>query len=623
MAEERYEIIKLLGKGRTGGVYEAEDTNLTRKVAMRRFFCQSSTSDVSEHVDEFVAVAQSLSALQHPNLLRVFDAGVDDDGAFIISQLLKGDTVHNRLKEGALPLSDVYDLAQQLLDALSSAHHAGFVHGAITPGSILMTPRARGGFLYVILDMGLSRLAPLIQGKDSILSMMADPAILAPELFDGSTADEQADLYMVGHILYMCLAGGHPFAGNPLEECEVLHRAGLPALEEFAPDTPVEFISWINWLCQIQPSDRPSDVAEAIATLPKIDTKPKTAVAPIQPSAHATGIHTIPPTTVPGTFIPGTANPATQPFNATGPLTGFSPAPTSQGILPASEKKKSKTWIYIASGVVGLAAIIGIIVASGGKDEKDDTAADEEEKTQQNSVADAPKKRTPTPKKPTKRTHPGEHLTTICGYLALGEDGTEEQAISPENNGWRLAGKSAQSATAEGWKMSYVELRKQPLLMHPLTHSNSNDLYDLGWRMSYKVQVHSGGHMIGWNLSKLRNSGWLDEDKAVSIMLIIQRVGDEVIIRDVTDKSKKYSLKLDPASALDLVIEGRPDDADGKFLVRVNGKRAWTHKLNQVIAIKGASNSVLCLPNITQKLDAQQPNHWTVKSLKLETLRKP
>ena len=241
MLEERYEIIKLLGKGRTGGVYEAEDTRLKRKVAMRRFFSQCEQTSVSDYKDDFVSISQNLSALQHPNLLRVYDAGVDADGAFIISQLMKGDTLHNRLKENPLSAWDVYDVANQMLDALSTAHHAGFVHGAITPGSILMSPRARGGHLYVILDMGLCRLAPLIQGEDSVLSMMADPAILAPELFDGSQADARADLYMLGHILYMCLAGGHPFAGESLEKCRDLHKEGLPPLKTYAPDTPDDF----------------------------------------------------------------------------------------------------------------------------------------------------------------------------------------------------------------------------------------------------------------------------------------------------------------------------------------------------------------------------------------------
>ena len=97
MTEERYEIIKLLGKGRTGGVYEAEDSTLGRKVALRRFFAQTSDVEVDVYKEDFEKVAHSLSALQHPNLLRVYDAGVDGDGAYIISQLLKGETLHDKI----------------------------------------------------------------------------------------------------------------------------------------------------------------------------------------------------------------------------------------------------------------------------------------------------------------------------------------------------------------------------------------------------------------------------------------------------------------------------------------------------------------------------------------------
>jgi len=214
MLGERYDITKLLGKGRTGGVYEAEDTKLGRKVAMRRFFALNNSTDISGHVEEFKAVAQSLGGLQHPNLLSVLDAGVDDDGAYIVSQIEKGETLHEKLKNDSLPVSEVYDLAQ----------------------------------------------------------VMADPAILAPELFDNSQATERADLYMLGHILYMSLAGGHPFAGLSFEEAEKLHLRGLPPIEEFNDEVPESFSLWIKSLTQINPDDRPSSALVAFNKLAPLQT---------------------------------------------------------------------------------------------------------------------------------------------------------------------------------------------------------------------------------------------------------------------------------------------------------------------------------------------------------------
>ena len=323
MIEERYEIIKLLGKGRTGGIYEAEDTNLGRKVAMRRFFAQNKQTDLSEYKDDFEKVAHSLSALQHPNLLRVYDAGFDNDGAYIISQLLQGETLHDKLKTEAIPAYEVNDLAQQMLDALSTAHKEGFVHGAITPGSILMSPRARGGYLYVILDMGLSRLAPLIQGKDSVLSIMADPAILAPELFGDAEATERSDLYMLGHILYMCLAGGHPFGGVSAEEAEKMHHAGLPSLLDFNADVPEDFRLWIENLTQINPDDRPASAVDALNSLPKVARPAK---------AHSAEVYT-----ATAHLSAGTAAQLQSPAgNVTGPLSSFGVAPNAANTGPLS-----------------------------------------------------------------------------------------------------------------------------------------------------------------------------------------------------------------------------------------------------------------------------------------------
>ena len=364
MKEERYEIIKLLGKGRTGGVYEAEDSNLGRKVALRRFFAQGNHIEVDAYKEDFEKVAQSLSALQHPNLLRVYDAGVDGDGAYIISQLLKGETLHDKItNEGAMPAWEVCDMAQQMLDALSTAHQEGYVHGAITPGSILLSPRARGGFLYVILDMGLSRLAPLIQGKDSILAIMADPAILAPELFDGGLASERGDLYMLGQILYMSLAGGHPFGGVSAKVAQGMHQVGLPPLQQFAEDVPEDFQIWIEKLVQFNPDNRPESAVEALNSIPKV---PRPARNPATPATvvHSTTAQLTPETTQ--HQIPAAANPGLDPRITTGVI-AVSPNPATAGVgllrLPA-EKKTSKKLIFIGLTILALIVAITITVIS-------------------------------------------------------------------------------------------------------------------------------------------------------------------------------------------------------------------------------------------------------------------
>lgn len=270
--KERYEILKLLGKGRTGGVYEAEDTVLNRKVALRRFFSESGVHDASKLADDFTNIAQNLCNLQNPNLLTIFDAGVDADGAFMVSQLMDGKNLAERVAKGSLEQWDAYDLASQMLDALQAAHAAGFIHGAITPGSIMMIERARGGFLYVILDLGLCRLAPLIQGEDSYLSMMADPALMAPELFDGKPATEKSDLYMLGQLIYVTLAGGHPYSGLSMEASAAKHKAGdIPRITDYRPELNPEFADWIHKMIDPDPDKRPESAVKAAELLPVVE----------------------------------------------------------------------------------------------------------------------------------------------------------------------------------------------------------------------------------------------------------------------------------------------------------------------------------------------------------------
>ncbi|MEO1856200.1 MAG: protein kinase [Rubritalea sp.] len=304
MDEERYEINSLMGKGRTGGVYAAEDTQLKRTVAVRRFYSAGGDTSSAGWEKEFVAIAQNLGNLQNPNLLTVLDAGVDEDGAFLVARLLEGKRLSEFITKTHLDQYEAHEMASQLLDALALSHEAGFIHGALTAGSIMLVERARGGHRYIIMDMGLSRLAPLIQGADSSYAMMADPALLAPELFEGEPATEVSDCYMLGHLIYLSLIGGHPFAHKPIDEVKVLHQSGaLPPLATYLKDISPAFVNWISTLTNPDIAKRPQSAAAALKTLPKLSPK--------KPAAPAGAITKKPPTAAP-ILLKRTAQPARQ-----------------------------------------------------------------------------------------------------------------------------------------------------------------------------------------------------------------------------------------------------------------------------------------------------------------------
>ncbi len=379
MSDERYEITQLIGKGRTGGVYEAEDHVLKRKVAMRRFFSQTGAAGANDYQSEFEAITHNLGAIQHPSLLTVYDAGLDGDGPFMIAQLLGGQSLTEKITEASsLQPQEAHEFAHQMLDALTAAHAAGFYHGAITPGSIMLKPRARGGHHYVILDLGLSRLAPLIQGENSTLAMMADPATIPPELFAGQPASAKSDLYMLGHLIYYSLLGGHPFAGLSLEDAATWHQTGIPHLSTVNPIFQGPFYDWIATLTHPDPASRPESAVAAMQSQPPAPQNHLQQEA-VPPTIATQEVSDPPPPTIATREVaqPPTAQPPTQHYTTAQPSL-HSGAQQVTTHLPAAEdtpKKSKNKMILIGAAALGLITL-ALIFILGGKSEPEDQAPD-------------------------------------------------------------------------------------------------------------------------------------------------------------------------------------------------------------------------------------------------------
>ncbi len=281
MEENRYETKQLIGKGRTGGVYEAEDKVLSRKVALRRFYDVNENS--SEYTEEFIALTQQLGAIQHPELLSIFDAGVDEEGPYMVGQFIEGTRFYDVvLEKQRLDPYDLCDFARQILEALATAHDAGVYHGALNPNSILCIERPRGGYQYVIMDLGLARLEPLILGEDSAESTMADPSFMAPEMFESGVTNAKSDLYMVGQLCFYAFVGGHPYAGKNYEESRQAHQEAVPPLSQFREDTPPELEAWVSQLTDLDPNARPDSLLDAVKSMPAFERPQHQTTAYIQ-----------------------------------------------------------------------------------------------------------------------------------------------------------------------------------------------------------------------------------------------------------------------------------------------------------------------------------------------------
>jgi serine/threonine protein kinase len=215
-----YRITKKIGAGGMGEVYSAFDTRLNRQVALK-LLPTDFAADL-DRVRRFEQEARATSALNHPNILTVYDFGSHDGSPFIVAELLEGQELRDRLDEGPIPLRKAIEYAQQIVAGLSAAHERGIIHRDLKPENIFITTDDR----VKILDFGLAKLRPakVAAGAGSELATqraLTDPGVvmgtvgyMSPEQVRGKDADHRSDIFSFGVILYEMLRGRRTFAGE-------------------------------------------------------------------------------------------------------------------------------------------------------------------------------------------------------------------------------------------------------------------------------------------------------------------------------------------------------------------------------------------------------------------------
>jgi serine/threonine protein kinase/Tol biopolymer transport system component len=245
-----YQVISQLGAGGMGEVYLAQDTRLGRKVAIKllpSFF----TKD-EQRLGRFQQEARAASALNHPNIITIYDIGEADSIHFIATEFIEGETLRTALDKG-VQLSQALDVAIQTSSALHSAHQAGIAHRDIKPENIMV--RTDG---YVkVLDFGLAKLTekqPLTIGTEAatIARVETDPGTvmgtaryMSPEQARGQEVDGRSDIFSLGVVIYEMVAGRAPFEGKTTSDviAAILEKQPLP-LARYEPGAPTE-IQWI------------------------------------------------------------------------------------------------------------------------------------------------------------------------------------------------------------------------------------------------------------------------------------------------------------------------------------------------------------------------------------------
>jgi eukaryotic-like serine/threonine-protein kinase len=242
-----FQVVRLLGEGGFGEVYEAENPFLQRRAAVK--VLHAGMGQDPELVRRFLNEARAASAIRHPNIIDVFDAGVTPDGEpYILMEFLEGDSLQKVLQQqGKLDLATAQEIAQQAGSALSAAHAAGIVHRDLKPENLFLIPDPATalGFRVKVLDFGIAKVKhPGDHGGSAVRTqaglLMGSPTYMSPEQCrDSSEVDHRSDIYSLGIIVYEMLVGTPPFSTKSATEMLVMQlSANPPPLREHVPSLP-------------------------------------------------------------------------------------------------------------------------------------------------------------------------------------------------------------------------------------------------------------------------------------------------------------------------------------------------------------------------------------------------
>jgi serine/threonine protein kinase len=210
----RYRILDELGRGAMGVVYRAEDPSLDRVVALKTISLGDTDEDRKAYEKRFMLEAKAAGKLTHPNIVTIFDYGEEEDTAYMAMELLEGQDLRARIRQGDIPPMEAVEIALQIADGLGFAHEYGVVHRDIKPGNIMLLERGA----VKIMDFGIARMRHVDSTKTSTGMVLGTPRYMSPEQITGQPVDQRSDIFSLGTVLYEMLTQTSLFAGQDVNQ---------------------------------------------------------------------------------------------------------------------------------------------------------------------------------------------------------------------------------------------------------------------------------------------------------------------------------------------------------------------------------------------------------------------
>lgn len=283
----RYRLVEFIAEGGMGSVYLAEHVLSRKKLAVKvvhPYLCKG-----RHGVERFRREVSAAATIDHPGIVQVYDAGVDDDGGFFMAmELLKGESLGDLLRREWPGMRRSVELVEGMLEPLAKAHAKGFVHRDLKPDNIFLAVDEEGRERVKLLDFGLAR--EVTKGGPTRTGItFGTPEYMSPEqAISARQVQPPGDVWSVGVMLYELLSGVHPFSGEtPNAIMANAIKEPLPPLSETAPHVPAALGRFIERCLDKKPENRPADAGEMLAELRAVlekvtldDTVPSAPVAP-------------------------------------------------------------------------------------------------------------------------------------------------------------------------------------------------------------------------------------------------------------------------------------------------------------------------------------------------------